>query len=58
MGDVGHCVAELVSLMGDHGITDLVTWGAPPGLPPSVMNGSLERFAGEVVPAVRAALGG
>ena len=38
-------------------MTDLVTWGGPPGLPPSVMNASLERFASEVVPRLRAALG-
>jgi alkanesulfonate monooxygenase SsuD/methylene tetrahydromethanopterin reductase-like flavin-dependent oxidoreductase (luciferase family) len=57
VGDVDHCVAELTALMADHGITDLVTWGGPPGLAPSVMNPSIERFATEVVPRVRAALG-
>lgn len=54
VGDVDHCVAELTSLMSEHQVTDLVTWGGPPGLPPSVMNASLERFATEVVPRVRA----
>jgi alkanesulfonate monooxygenase SsuD/methylene tetrahydromethanopterin reductase-like flavin-dependent oxidoreductase (luciferase family) len=53
VGDTEHCIAELAGLMGDHGITDLVTWGGPPGLAPSVMNASLERFARDVVPAVR-----
>ncbi|MDA3041316.1 MAG: LLM class flavin-dependent oxidoreductase [Actinomycetota bacterium] len=56
VGDVEHCVAELTVLMGDHGITDLVTWGGPPGLAPSVMNASIERFATEVVPRVKANL--
>ncbi len=56
VGDADHCVAELTALMRDHGLTDLVTWGGPPGLAPSVMNASLERFANEVVPRVRAAL--
>lgn len=54
VGDVDHCVAELTALILDHGVTDLVTWGGPPGLSPSVMNASLERFANEVIPRVRA----
>ena len=57
VGDVEHCVAELTQFMRDHSVTDLVTWGGPPGLPPSVMNASLERFATEVVPRLRANLG-
>ncbi len=57
VGDVDHCVSELSSLMAENHVTDLVTWGGPPGLPPSVMNASLERFANEVVPRVRANLG-
>jgi alkanesulfonate monooxygenase SsuD/methylene tetrahydromethanopterin reductase-like flavin-dependent oxidoreductase (luciferase family) len=57
VGDVDHCVADLSAFIGEHGLTDLVTWGGPPGLPPSVMNTSLERFAKEVVPRVRAAVG-
>lgn len=54
VGDVDHCIAELSNLIDEHGITDLVTWGGPPGLPPSIMNASLERFAKEVVPQLRA----
>ena len=54
VGDVDHCVAELTELIREHGVTDLVTWGGPPGLAPSVMNHSLERFAKEVVPRIRA----
>jgi alkanesulfonate monooxygenase SsuD/methylene tetrahydromethanopterin reductase-like flavin-dependent oxidoreductase (luciferase family) len=57
VGSVEHCVAELSGFIRDHQITDLVTWGGPPGLAPSVMNPSLERFATEVVPALRSALG-
>jgi len=56
VGDVDHCVEELALFMGEHGVTDLVTWGGPPGLPPSVMNASLERFATQVVPRLRARL--
>ena len=58
VGDVDHCVTELTAFLRDHQVTDLVTWGGPPGLAPSVMNASLERFAGEVVPALRANLDG
>jgi hypothetical protein len=56
VGDVEHCVAELTAFMAAHGVTDLVTWGGPPGLAPSVMNASLERFARDVVPRLRANL--
>ena len=58
IGDEDRCVAELTSYIQEFGITDLVTWGAPPGMAPSVMNASLERFARNVVPRVRAAVEG
>jgi len=48
VGDVAHCVAELT-----YGVTDLVTWGMPPGLSSRVMEQSLNRFVGEVVPQLR-----
>ena len=38
-----------------HGITDLVTWAVPPGLRPARTNPSLERFARDVVPRLKAA---
>jgi alkanesulfonate monooxygenase SsuD/methylene tetrahydromethanopterin reductase-like flavin-dependent oxidoreductase (luciferase family) len=56
VGDVDSCVNELLAFMREHGITDLVTWAVPPGLRPEQMNPSLERFAREVVPRLRAAL--
>ena len=56
VGDADQCVAELTTMMRDHDVTDLVTWGGPPGLPPSVMNAALERMAREVIPRVRANL--
>jgi alkanesulfonate monooxygenase SsuD/methylene tetrahydromethanopterin reductase-like flavin-dependent oxidoreductase (luciferase family) len=58
VGDEDHCVEVLSSYIADFGITDLVTWGAAPGLAPSLMNSSLERFAKNVVPRVRAAVEG
>ena len=58
VGSADHCVAELEQLITDHGITDLVTWGGPPGLAPSVMNDSLTRFANEVIPKLRTRVDG
>ena len=57
VGSVDHCVSELEQLIAEHGITDLVTWGGPPGLSPSVMNQSLTRFAKEVIPRIRETIG-
>ena len=56
MGDVAHCVDELVSFITAFGITDVVTWGAAPGLAPAALTPFIERFTREVVPAVRARL--
>ena len=55
VGDVDHCVAELSAFIAEYGITDLVTWAVPPGLRPDEMNASLERFARDVVPRLKAA---
>jgi alkanesulfonate monooxygenase SsuD/methylene tetrahydromethanopterin reductase-like flavin-dependent oxidoreductase (luciferase family) len=56
VGDVEHCASELTSFIVEYGITDVVGWGAAPGLAPSAMNASIERYAKEVVPRVRAAV--
>jgi len=53
VGTADHCVAELQELITSNGITDLVTWGGPPGLAPSVMNDSLTKFARDVIPRLR-----
>jgi len=50
-----HCVSVLSAFIAEHGITDLVTWGVPPGLRPEQMNASLERFARDVAPRLRMA---
>lgn len=54
VGDVDHCVKALSEFMSTYGITDLVTWALPPGLSSAVMENSLQRFVGEVVPRLRA----
>ena len=57
VGNVDHCVAELSRFIAEHEITDMVTWAVPPGLRPEQMNRSLERFAREVAPRLRARSG-
>ena len=53
VGNVDQCVTELSRFIADHEITDLVTWAVPPGMRPTDMNPSLERFAREVAPRLR-----
>ncbi len=56
VGNVDECVTELTAYVRRYGLTDVVTWGSAPGLPPAALTPSMERFAAEVVPQVRAAL--
>ncbi|MGI9327629.1 MAG: LLM class flavin-dependent oxidoreductase [Pseudomonadales bacterium] len=53
VGNVDECISELSSFIAEYGITDLVTWGSPPGLNPRAMNDSLEKLVKEVIPALR-----
>jgi alkanesulfonate monooxygenase SsuD/methylene tetrahydromethanopterin reductase-like flavin-dependent oxidoreductase (luciferase family) len=56
VGDVDACVAEVTGFIRRYGLTDVVAWGSAPGLQPVAMSPSMERFASEVVPRVRAEL--
>ena len=56
VGDVAQCVAALTRFIREYGLTDVVTWGVPPGMRPEQMAPSLERFAREVAPQVKSAL--
>ena len=58
VGDEDHCVAELVAFIERYGVTDIVSWGAPPGMAPSLLNPSLERLITKVIPRVRSAIQG
>ena len=58
VGDVDHCVAELAAFIEEHGLTDIVTWAVPPGMRPDEMSASLERFARDVAPRLRAKFDG
>lgn len=58
VGDVAHCVEELVTFIEAFGITDIVTMAVPPGLRAEQMGASLERLFRDVVPAVKRLVGG
>ena len=53
VGTVDECVAGLSDFITEYGITDLVTWGSPPGLNPEFMNESLEKFVKDVIPRLK-----
>ncbi len=54
VGNEDRCVAELAAFIREYGLTDIVTWAVPPGMQPEQMNASLERFARNVAPRLRA----
>jgi alkanesulfonate monooxygenase SsuD/methylene tetrahydromethanopterin reductase-like flavin-dependent oxidoreductase (luciferase family) len=54
VGNVDDCVAELAAFIRGYGLTDIVTWAVPPGMRPDQMSPSLERFARDVAPRLRA----
>jgi len=54
VGDVEHCVSVLAAFIREYGLTDIVTWAVPPGMRPDQMAPSLERFARDVAPRLRA----
>jgi alkanesulfonate monooxygenase SsuD/methylene tetrahydromethanopterin reductase-like flavin-dependent oxidoreductase (luciferase family) len=54
VGNADECVAELATFIREYGLTDIVTWGVPPGMRPEQMAPSLERFARDVAPRLRA----
>src|SRR5258708_1837998 len=58
VGNVDHCVAELTSFIEEYGLTDIVSWAVPPGMRPDEMSPSLERYARDVAPRLRARFGG
>ena len=54
VGNEDHCVAELAAFIREYALTDIVTWAVPPGMRPEQMSASLERFARNVAPRLRA----
>lgn len=58
IGNAQSCAEQVVRFVQKYGITDLVGWAAPPGIPPEATNANLERFARDVIPLVRRAVSG
>jgi len=58
IGDEDHVTEQLGEFIETYGLTDVVTWGVPPGLPPERTDESLERFARGVMPRLKARFGG
>ncbi|MGB1687773.1 MAG: LLM class flavin-dependent oxidoreductase [Ilumatobacteraceae bacterium] len=53
IGDEDKVFDEMCQFIDAFGITDVVTWGCPPGFDPEQMNASFERFATGVLPRLR-----
>ena len=58
VGDVEHCVKELAAFIREYGLTDIVTGRCRLASTPDDTNASLERFARDVAPRLRAMFGG
>jgi alkanesulfonate monooxygenase SsuD/methylene tetrahydromethanopterin reductase-like flavin-dependent oxidoreductase (luciferase family) len=54
VGSVDECVDQMAAFIREYGLTDVVTWAVPPGMRPGQMNASLEKFARDVAPRLRA----
>jgi hypothetical protein len=54
VGTVEECVAQMADFIREYRLTDVVTWAVPPGKRPAQMAPSLERFARDVAPRLRA----
>ena len=46
-------IAQIDNLIRQLPVTDLISWGTPPGMDPADFNPRLERFAREVIPHFR-----
>ena len=58
VGTAAEVELQLGDFIEEHGFTDLITHGVPPGLSPESLTPSLARFAQEVMPALRARFDG
>lgn len=54
VGDADAVFSELAEFVARFGFTDVVTWAAPPGIAPEALDASLESFARDVLPRLRA----
>jgi hypothetical protein len=53
VGPPGYLVEEIGRLRESMPVTDLISWGCPPGMAPGEMRPHLERFARDVMPQLR-----
>jgi alkanesulfonate monooxygenase SsuD/methylene tetrahydromethanopterin reductase-like flavin-dependent oxidoreductase (luciferase family) len=58
VGDSEACYRTLREFIIEYGVTDIVSWGAAPGLDPKLLNESHQRFASEVMPRLKSEFGG
>ena len=56
VGNAAEVAEQLETFMQTYGVTDLITWGLPPGLNSSAMTDSLQQFVVDVVPKLRGAV--
>jgi len=54
VGDAEAVFEQLAQFIASFGFTDVVSWAAPPGIAPEAMDASLERFARDVMPRLKA----
>jgi alkanesulfonate monooxygenase SsuD/methylene tetrahydromethanopterin reductase-like flavin-dependent oxidoreductase (luciferase family) len=54
VGDADAVFEQLSAFIASFGFSDVVTWAAPPGIAPEAMDASLERFARDVMPRLKA----
>ena len=53
IGNAAEVIAGIEDLQRSLGLTELISFGVPPGMPPALMLPSIERFAREVMPHFR-----
>jgi len=53
IGTAGEIMAQIDALTKQLPVTDIISWGTPPGMEPGEFNPRLERFAREVMPHFR-----
>ncbi len=58
VGDVDHCVEQILAFVDEFGMTDIVSMAVPPGLRADQMSASLEKLFTEVAPRVKAEVAG
>jgi alkanesulfonate monooxygenase SsuD/methylene tetrahydromethanopterin reductase-like flavin-dependent oxidoreductase (luciferase family) len=56
IGNVDHCVAELVKFVREFGLTDIVSSGSSPGVLPAQLADSMQALFTQVAPRVKAQL--